>query len=205
MPARLDAATVGFSPHSGWAAVVVLAGSVAKPVLLDRRRVLLAEPDDPVGKQPFHAAEALPLAQAMRLVDRCVADSRKRAADEMARLAADLASKGYVLRSGGLAGKDPKPLGSLASILASHALIHAAEGELFRDVLRHAAPKGVEWLRVPEREVEARCAKAVGLLAATLRSHLATIGKTAGPPWTKDQKTASLIAWMCLREFERST
>src|SRR5262245_6787147 len=155
MAARLAAAAVGFSPHSGWAAVVVLAGPLAKPVLLDRRRFLLADPDDHVGKQPFHAAEEMPLAQATRLVDRCVADSRRRAVAEMGRLTADLETKGYVLRAGGLSGKDPRPLGSLAAILASHALIHAAEGEMFRDVLDDACSKGIEWARVPERDAEA--------------------------------------------------
>lgn len=198
MAVRLETAAVGFSPHSGWAAVIVLGGPVSAPVLLDRRRFLLAEPEDHVGKQPFHAAEEMPLPQATRLVDRCVADSRRRAAAEMGRLEVDLKAKGYALRAGGLSGKDPKPHGSLAAILASHALIHAAEGETFRDVLRHAAPKGVEWVSVPERDAETRCAKAVGRPAESLRSHLAAIGKAAGAPWTKDQKIATLIAWMSL-------
>lgn len=203
MAAKAGVAAIGLSPHSGWAAAVVLAGPVSRPVLLDRRRLVLADPDDAVGKQPFHAAEAMPLPQATRLVDRCVADSRKRAAAEMDRLAADLQAKGYALGAGGLAGKDPRPLGPLASILASHALIHAAEGEMFRHVLRDAAPKGVEWACVPEREAEARCAKTVGLPAETLREHLAALGKAAGAPWTKDQKIASLIGWMCLTGVSR--
>jgi hypothetical protein len=199
MAARQTPATVGFSPHSGWAAAIVLAGPVAQPVLVDRRRVVLAEPDDPVGKQPFHAAEELPLAQATRLVDRCVADSRKRAQRELARLATDLGAGGYVLRAGGLCGKEPRPLGSLAAILASHALIHAAEGEMFRDVLREAGDaQRFPLVSVPEREVEARCAKAIALPVDRIRTHLVAMGRAAGPPWTKDQKIAALLAWTSL-------
>ena len=199
MGTKLGPAAVGFSPHSGWAASVVLAGPVTKPVLIDRRRFLLAEPDDAVGKQPFHAAEELPLPQATRLVDRCVADSRKRAAAELERLAADLREQGYGLAAGGLCGKEPRPLGSLAAILASHALIHAAEGEMFRDVLREAlAGRRLESQDVPERDAESKCARTLARPTETLRSQLAEMGRAAGPPWTKDQKVAALVAWMCL-------
>ena len=195
----LQRAAVGFSPHSGWAAAVVLAGPAARPSLVDRRRVLLADPDDHVGKQPFHAAEELPLPQATRLVDRCVADSSNRAAAEMQSLVRDLRTQGYALVAGGLCGKEARPLGPLATILASHALIHAAEGEMFREVLREAAADGkIAFTDVPEREAEARCARAVALPVETVRTHLASIGRAAGPPWTKDQKIAALIAWMCL-------
>jgi hypothetical protein len=192
----LKRAAVGFSPHSGWAAAVVLAGPVAKPLLLDRRRFLLAEPDDHVGKQPFHAAEEMALPQATRLVDRCMTDSRRRAAAELERLVTDLRGQGYALGGGGLCGKEPRPLGSLAAILASHALIHAAEGEMFREVLRAAAQaRRIAWADVIEREAEPGCAKAVGLPAERVRAHLADLGRAAGPPWTKDQKIAALIAW----------
>ncbi|HET9315169.1 MAG TPA: hypothetical protein VFQ51_06240 [Vicinamibacteria bacterium] len=195
----LQRATVGFSPHSGWAAAVVLTGPVARPELIDRRRFLLAEPDDHVGKQPLHAAEEMPLAQATRLVDRCVADSRQRAVAELRGLASDLEKRGYTLAAGGLCGKEGRPLGSLAAILGSHALIHAAEGEVFRQVLRDAAADHrIAFADVLEREAEARCAKAVRLPVETVRSHLAAMGREAGPPWTKDQKLAALVAWGCL-------
>ena len=199
MGTKRSAAAVGFSPHSGWAAAVVLSGPVAKPVLIDRRRFVLAEPDDAVGKQPFHAAEEMSLPQATRLVDRCVADSRRRAAAELGRLADDLRGQGYALAAGGLCGKEPRPLGPLAKILGSHALIHAAEGEMFRDVLRVAAKaRRLALADVPEREAEARCARAVGMPAERLRAHLIEMGRAAGPPWTKDQKLSALIAWMKL-------
>jgi hypothetical protein len=128
-----------------------------------------------------------------------VADSRQRAAAELRRLADDLAGHGYALAAGGLCGKEARPLGSLATILASHALIHAAEGEMFRQVLRDAAADHrIAFADVLEREAEARCAKAVKRPVETVRSHLAAMGRAAGPPWTKDQKLAALVAWGCL-------
>ena len=200
----LQRAAVGFSPHSGWAAAVVLAGPVPRPILVDRRRFILAEPDDHVGKQPFHAAEEMPLPQATRLVDRCVADSRKRAVAELKRLAAEMEAAGYRIAAGGLCGKEARPLGSLATILASHALIHAAEGEMFRQVLREAAAvREIAFIDVAEREAEARCTKSVALPIETVRTHLAAMGRAAGPPWTKDQKVAALIAWTCLSRAPR--
>lgn len=200
----LQRAAIGLSPHSGWAAGVVLAGPVGQPRLVDRRRLILAEPDDHVGKQPFHAAESMPLSQATRLVDRCVADSRQRAVAEMKRLGTDLERAGYRLAAGGLSGREPRPLGPLASILASHALIHAAEGEMFRDVLSEAArAHRLELARVPEREAESLCVKTVALPASAVRDHLAAMGRAAGPPWTKDQKVAALIAWTCLTRAPR--
>lgn len=204
MAAKRNAAAVGFSPHSGWAAAVVLAGPLAKPVLVDRRRFILAEPDDHVGKQPFHAAEEMPLPQATRLVDRCLADSRQRARQELARLGADLEAAGYRIGAGGLCGKEARPLGPLATILASHALIHAAEGEMFREVLRSAAKdRRLVLADVPEREAESRCVKAVGLPTESVRGRLLELGRAAGPPWTKDQKLAALIAWMCMAGTSR--
>jgi hypothetical protein len=146
----------------------------------------------------------MPLAQATRLVDRCVADSRKRAKQELERLGSDLGDAGYRIAAGGVCGKEPRPLGALAAILASHALIHAAEGEMFRQVLRDAAAdRKIAFADVPERDAEARCAQAVGLPAEALRTHLAALGRAAGPPWTKDQKVAALIAWACLGRTTR--
>ena len=109
----LQRAAVGFSPHSGWAAAVVLAGPVAKPEMIDRRRFILAEPDDHVGKQPFHAAESDAAGPATRLVDRCVADSRKRAKQSWSGWIGP-GRRGLPDRGRRRARKEPRPLGALA-------------------------------------------------------------------------------------------
>ncbi len=56
--------TVGFAPHSGWAAAVIVGGTRRAPAVLARERIELAEAALPGCRQPYHALEALPLAQA---------------------------------------------------------------------------------------------------------------------------------------------
>ena len=69
---------LGFRAHSGWAALVAIAGTVDAPRVLERRRIAIADPELPSSKQP---------------------------------------------------------LPGLEKILAAHALIHTAEGAMFREVL----------------------------------------------------------------------
>jgi hypothetical protein len=90
-------------------------------------------------------------------------------------------------------------LPGLRDVLASHALIHAAEGELFREVLREASRRcGLGVLEVKERDLEDLAAQALQGGAAEWRRRLAEWGKALGPPWTQDQKRAALGAWLAL-------
>src|SRR6202166_5474157 len=61
-------AALGFRVHSGWAALVAVAGPLAAPAVLARRRIELIDDASPGGAQPFHAARLLPLDAAQRLV-----------------------------------------------------------------------------------------------------------------------------------------
>ena len=84
-------------------------------------------------------------------------------------------------------------LPTLQKILASHALIHTAEGEFFRKAVREAC----EHCRIPvlgirERELNDRANAAFGTAAARVRQHISSLGKTVGSPWTQDEKTAAL-------------
>jgi len=77
-------------------------------------------------------------------------------------------------------------LPGLAAILAAHPLIHTAEGELFRDVLVWAARE----CRLPVTGVREKA-----LDAASLK-RVDGLGKSLGPPWTQDQKYATVAALM---------
>jgi hypothetical protein len=62
---------------------------------------------------------------------------------------------------------------TLAAILASHALIHTADGNHFRDALAHGCQAmGLRVARIPQRELVAHAAAALGKppdqLAATV-------------------------------------
>lgn len=192
-------AAVGFRAHSGWAAAVALAGPLASPEVVARRRVLLAEEDDGVAKQPFHAAEELEYADAERLVRRCSADAARRARRALSDLRAALEADGLDLAASAVLGKGARPLPPLRAVLGSHALIHAAEGELFREVLREAARgQDLTLVDVPERDALDACARATRQPAAALAARLGAVGRALGPPWTQDQKLAALGAWTAL-------
>ena len=92
-----------------------------------------------------------------------------------------------------------RQLPALANILASHPLIHTAEGELFRDALRMASREcGMALAEVKERELLARAAADLGLPAAAIEQRLSAMGKVIGPPWRQDEKYAAMVAWLAL-------
>src|SRR5205814_483346 len=62
------AAVLGIAPHSGWAAAVLLAGTPAAPRVILRERLELSDARLGGSKQPYHALEGLPLAQASQAV-----------------------------------------------------------------------------------------------------------------------------------------
>jgi hypothetical protein len=84
-------------------------------------------------------------------------------------------------------------------VLASHALIHAAEGEMFREALRHAGKRaGVSVLEVKEKELVLVAIEVLGIAEAKVKHRLGALGRAAGPPWAEDQKLAVLAAWIAL-------
>jgi len=183
---------IGFRAHSGWAAMVAVAGSVDTLRVLDRRRIVIADPTLPGSKQPYHAAESLSLPEADGLVRNAIESSRGLACEAIAAALHSLRSQhheivacGIVLGSGKGSGK---PLPALETILASHALIHTAEGQMFRDILQSAARAN----RLPVTGVYEKD------FAPTALNKIDTLGKLIGPPWTQDQKYATLVALIAL-------
>ncbi|HEX7251867.1 MAG TPA: hypothetical protein VF376_03225 [Thermoanaerobaculia bacterium] len=134
-------AALGLRTHSGWAAAVAVSGSRGAIEVLDRRRIELGDPSIAAPKQPYHEAEGQPLPAARRIIDRYSADAVRRATEAFLALANGLDKKGYALDRCGLLVSSGRPLPDLASILASHALIHSADGELFREALAQAATR----------------------------------------------------------------
>jgi hypothetical protein len=192
-------AALGLRAHSGWAAAVAVAGSPAAPTVVDRRRLEIADPKDADAKQPYHAAEGLALGDAERLVGRCTKASQRLARIALGDMLAGLRESGHRVVGCGVLVGSGRALPDLAGILASHALIHAAEGQMFRDLLaeagRHHALAVVE---MRERELIARCTADLGLAADELTRRLAEMGRSLGPPWRQDEKLATLAAWLAL-------
>ncbi len=178
--------------------LVAIAGPGAEPAVLLRRRVELSQR---TPRQPFHAAEGRPFAAAEALIrratDEAVALGERAVRDavaELCDLGQEPVASGHLLAAG-------RPLPDLREVLASHALIHAAEGELFRDVLRQASRRcGLAVAQVRERELEERASRSLRRPARELARRVAAWGKVLGPPWTHDEKRAALVAWLALAE-----
>ena len=114
----------------------------------------------PVPAQPYHAAVGLDIRrrgtigrQTARRARRLWRATGLRAMiEDLRMLGHQVAGCGLLLGSGGL-------LPALESILASHPLIHTAEGELFREALRAAIRQcGLPLVAVKERELFTRAA-----------------------------------------------
>jgi hypothetical protein len=193
----MQRAALGFRVHSGWAALVTVAGS--PPVVIDRRRVEIADPAIAGSVQPFHAAEELAPAQAERLIQRCRESTQglargalRAAVDRLRQAGHEVVGCGVLLGSG-------RPLPSLPQILASHALIHTAEGEFFRDAVVDAGCHcGLAITGVKERDLLVRASADLHASVEELQRRLAELGRAIGPPWQQDQKQAALVAWLAL-------
>jgi hypothetical protein len=189
---------LGFRCHSGWAVLVALRGPLDAPGVALRRRVELSHK---TPRQPFHAAEGQPFKQAEALIRRSVDEARGLAARAVRGAVDELAAAGHRVRASGLLLAAGRPLPGLAQILESHALIHAAEGEMFRDAVREGSLGcGLPVTAVKERELGDRCASALRQPAAALQARVAGWGRELGPPWRQDEKLAALVAWLALAD-----
>lgn len=190
-------AALGLRARTGWAAAVALGGSAPAPVALGRWRLELIPPELP--RQAYHAARDLELGEAQALVARTKVAAGRTARRAVARLVAEMRTAGHDIAGVGLVLGNPHPSLPLRRILSSHASLHAAEGELYRDALLDAAGRtGLPVTGVPEREVPATGAATLALTEDELRRRLTELGRPLGAPWTQDQKLAALVAWLAL-------
>ena len=187
----------GFKAHSGWAALVVLGKARNDFVVVDRCRVELVEHE--WARQPYHAAEGLKPAVAEDLVGRGIASAHTIASREIrAAMKRESERKNDVKACAVLVGSS-MPDWSVAEILAVHFRMHKAEGVLFRDALVKAAKENkLKPVEVPEKQLMEVAEKKLGKSASDLSQQIAALGKSAGPPWGKDQKDAALAAMIAL-------
>ena len=124
--------------HSGWALAVTVRHDGRGTEVLDRRRIDACVDGQLGGNHPYHFASTLEMAQAERFLAGYVRETSRGAAAGVDQLAREIdAGKNAVTACAILQGSDRK-IGNLASILASHVLVHAAEGDLFRRIFATA-------------------------------------------------------------------
>ena len=192
-------AALGFRVHSGWAVLVVLAGPVETPTILDRRRIEIADVEMAGSKQPYHAAQQLNLREAANLIAACVGASVRLAEKAVKAALDDALRKSFRVSGCGVPIGSGRPLPTLEKILSSHPLLHTAEGELFRNAIMTACGNyGLSVTSVKEKEAWIRTSSQLGISQAGIQDHLARMGKAIGPPWRQDEKSATLAAWLAL-------
>jgi hypothetical protein len=188
-------ASAAFATHSGWAAVVVLGLADGAVKVLSRTRLDMVDDQCPESKQPYHAVEALDLVSAARRMDSFRESAEAMALRGLRSLVDDTKERGHALTSLGVLESSSRKVGTLASVLASHALIHAADGIHFRDALSAAGARlGLTVHRTISRDLEKEAQAHFGAAAEPLREVVSNLGRTVGPPWGADQKLAALLA-----------
>jgi hypothetical protein len=199
--AAIETAAIGFSPHSGWAAMVLLGGPAALPRLLARSRVALIDAQDLESKQPYHAVEFLCVEEATGRLDGYMAVATGMAQAALRAQCEELKGRDISVKSVGIVDSSSRKQVSLRSILASHALIHAADGDHFRNALHAAAEQcRLQVCRIPARELEAHAGKCLRMPLNRILDIVNGLGRDFGPPWGADQKKAALLAWTLLKQ-----
>jgi hypothetical protein len=194
-------AAIGVRVHSGWGAVVAVVGQSGAEEIIERCKVVIIDAKRQGVAQPYHYVEEMELPAAERHLTQCAIDSKRLAREALDHISSALLQRGYSLAGTAILLSSARPLPDLDEILASHALIHTAEGEFFRHAFRHA----FESLKVPvigirERELDERAQKTFGKSAAQVRKNIDGMGRIIGPPWTQDEKMAALAAAIVLAE-----
>ena len=196
---HLKQATLGFRVHSGWTALVAVSLEKGAPVVLARERVHLVEIFTYEFRQPYHTAGKMLLGQARDFIERVRDEARWLAHRAIHGLQSDLQKQGTGLKSCGLLLASGRPLPELEKILASHALIHTADGELFREAIVHAGARlGLRTEGIKERELLDQAGQVLRVQPAALMRRITELGRPLGSPWSQDEKFATLAAWLAL-------
>jgi hypothetical protein len=197
----MKSAALGFRAHSGWTAVVALAVTKGVPSVLLRQRLHLVETFTYRFRQPYHTAERMPLEEAQAFIARVDTEAGAIAERAIQELRESLLARGYELKRTGVVLASGRALPELPQVLASHALIHTADGELFRRaILNASARSGLASATAKERELLSEASRVLRIKPNDLTRRIAGLGKPLGPPWSQDEKLATLVAWLALAD-----
>jgi hypothetical protein len=193
-------AAIGIRVHSGWGALVAVAGEPVAIEIIDRRRITVIDQKMPGAKQPYHFVRECEVPQAQEHLAACAKVAEELAHESIRGIVRELDGIGYRVEASAILLASGRALPPLAEILKSHPMLHTAEGVFFREAFRKACEKleiGVVGIR--ERELDSRGEAAFGKAAKRVRAQIEHAGKALGPPWTSDQKTAALAAFVALQ------
>jgi hypothetical protein len=180
-----DDAIVGVSDHGGWAVLVTVASD---GTLLDRRRVELVDDDLPAIPQ-HHQCQALPLDEAVALVERVRASAERHAKVGLDAVATALPGRilGVALR------QCPELPPTIAERINDYRARNVADWVMYRQALAAAAQArgwAVHWYDA--KKVFDAASEALRI--ADLDAHFLQLRSAIGPPWGKDHKVAMAAA-----------
>jgi hypothetical protein len=192
-------AALGFRVHSGWTALVAVSLGDGSPQILLRERPRLVKTFTREFCQPYHAAERKPLAEAGAFIASVESEAAHLAGEAIDDASRRLGRQGYELDRCSLLLASGRPLPDLAHILASHALIHTADGELFRKALLGAGKsRGLAMFSLKENALLETASQTLSQPSDRITKRLTALGAGLGPPWSQDEKFSTLTAWLAL-------
>lgn len=163
---RAGGYAVGITIHTGWAACVVVGGSLRKPEIVGNKIITLLEDAE---RFCYHRAAEMEAAAVAQWLAHVRAKALARARSELAPLL------GPQVRVGAIVAKDGG-LPDLDAALATHMRIHSAEGIFYRDVFSDACQ--IPCQIIPPASLDTT-----------------VVGKLDTKPWGQDQKLAAVAAW----------
>ena len=197
-------AAIGVRMHSGWGALVAISNAAGAIEVIDRRRIAVTTPGTPGVNQPYHFAKNLAPLDAERFIGNCLVASNVLALAAVRDVLNELSRRQYRVIGSAILLASGRPLPPLAKILASHAAIHAAEGAFFREVFSKVCQDlALSVIGFRERDLDDCLHAAFGKAAAKRKQQISNLGRSIGPPWTADQKTAASAALLVLANGEK--
>ena len=174
----------------------MLAGPASAPRLVARRRMVFATGRE---RMAYHqAAEAGPDG-AEALIEGVRRATQRNAASEIAALLDDLRRDGFTVQIAVVPEARPRLPATVAEIVRVHALMHAAEGVFYRDVVADACRElGLEVTRTLERGLSEAAAAILDVAPGMLAGRVTELAAGLGPPWNEDYRLAALAAWLGL-------
>jgi hypothetical protein len=193
LPGSVDGKAIGLGwrVHSWRALVVAVRGPPTCPEIVHRQEITLV--DDESTREPYHAAWAVPIEEVPALIGSVERAAAAAAAEAMEALVSSFGPVGAV----GVVGGNRKVPSELTRRLASHAMVHASERDLYEQaVIRGAAIVGLLVTTVPA--TGRLFAEAADVLGVELEPALASQGTSVGRPWRKDHREATVAALVAL-------
>jgi hypothetical protein len=195
-----DVAVLGFRPHTYWTAAVALAGDPQAPEVIARRRIDFASGDE---RGVYHHVEGMDGDEARAWIDRVWVAVEANCRRGLEAMLDDLSRAGVTLGVALVPIARNKAPDKLEDILKSHSWMHAAEGDFYRGIVASACTAlGLEVRRAVERDLAGEVCRRCGFPPPLLETRMKGLGAALGPPWSEDQKLATLAAWSQLGEVE---